>query len=45
MKTIFNKTIKTLDKYNTEICAVLLTTIFCGMFWLVILEIIDQAFA
>jgi len=44
MKTIFNKTLKTLDKYNTEICATLLTIIFCGFTWLVLLEIIKQAF-
>ncbi len=44
MKNLINKTLKILDKYNTEICATLLTIIFCGMFTIVLLEVINQAF-
>ena len=44
MKTIFNKTKNILSKYETEICATLCTIIFTGMFTLILMEVITQAF-
>jgi len=44
MKTIFNKTKNILNKYETEICASLCTIIFTGLFCIVLMEVIAQAF-
>ena len=44
MKTILNKTKNILNKYETEICASLCTIIFTGLFCIVLMEVIAQAF-
>ena len=44
MKTIINKSKQILTKYDTHIYAILLTTIFTGLFALVLMEVIAQAF-
>ena len=44
MKTIINKSKQLLNKYDTHIYAILLSTIFTGLFALVLIEVINQAF-